>query len=264
MERTAQTGEMRQIRKFPAGSISHAYIAEGAAAEETANALAMAVVCEGDAERPCMNCRQCLKSARGIHPDIAEIDVLPDKKEIVVEQIRALRKDAPVVPNDADRKVYVIKSAGAMNTAAQNALLKTLEEPPSFTTIILVCESSAGLLPTILSRCILLRSEPVTENHSDTVSAEADGLFSAMEKGEQAVCKFVYSLDKLDRIEFSRFAEEARQKAVELAKEASLKKGELPLERLLNTVEALDTAIEYMRLNVGTVHIAGLLLAKLI
>ena len=264
MEKTAQAGEKRPVRKFPAGSISHAYIAEGAAADEIAEALAMAVVCNEGDERPCMTCRQCQKSVRGIHPDIVAVDVLPDKKEIVVDQIRALRRDALVVPNDSDRKAYLIKNAGSMNTAAQNALLKTLEEPPSFATIILACESSAELLPTILSRCVLIRSDPAPEDSGELLSDEADGLFDAMEKGAEAMCAFVSSLDKLDRNEFLRFADAAKQRAITLARDKAEGEKGLPLEYLLRAVEALDTAIDYMSLNVGTVHIAGMLLARLV
>ena len=264
MERAVQTGETRPVRRFLAGAISHAYIAEGAAAEETAEALAMAVVCDEGDERPCMGCRQCLKSLRGIHPDIAVIDVLLDKKEIVVDQIRALRKDAMVVPNDSDRKAYIIKNAGLMNTAAQNAFLKTLEEPPSFATIILACESAAALLPTILSRGVLLRSAPTPKEYVEAVSTEADGLFEAMAKGETALCVFISALDKMDRNEFLRFVDAARQKAIAFAGDRSRGENGLQVEYLLRAVAALDTAIEYMSLNVGTVHIAGMLLARLI
>jgi DNA polymerase III gamma/tau subunit len=101
-----------------------------------------------------MTCRHCVKALRGIHPDIAVLDRLPDKREIVVDQIRELREDAVVLPNDADMKVYIIHHAECLNASAQNALLKLLEEPPSFVVIILSVTNPAVLLDTVRSRCV--------------------------------------------------------------------------------------------------------------
>ena len=119
-------------------NLSHAYIITARAEEGFAKAmeLAAAMLCEGDGEkRPCGVCRHCKKSLRGIHPDVMLITRPLDdkgkmKKEIQVEQIRSMVSTALIMPNEAEKKVYIIRDAGAMNATAQNALLKLLEEPP--------------------------------------------------------------------------------------------------------------------------------------
>ena len=94
--------------------LSHAYIAAGALAD----ALALASVCSGRANKPCMECPQCKKASRGVHPDIIVIDKPDKKREITVNQIRELKRDAIIVPNEAEKKAYIVDDAGAMNTNA--------------------------------------------------------------------------------------------------------------------------------------------------
>ena len=92
-------------------------------------------------KKPCLRCAHCLKSARGIHPDIIVVDRLEDRQSIVVDQIRAVREDAVVLPNDAEKKVYIIRQAGLMTAQAQNAFLKLLEEPPACSSFILAVDN---------------------------------------------------------------------------------------------------------------------------
>ena len=145
------------------GRLSHAYIISGAPSEAFARAkvLACAMLCREGGTSPCGQCHECRKSLRGIHPDIIIVerpmgDKGQQKKEISVSQARELVSDASTLPNEAERKVYIIKDAGAMNTQAQNALLKLLEEPPSFVSFILVTENSSLILETVRSRCVCL------------------------------------------------------------------------------------------------------------
>ena len=110
--------------------LSHAYLITGGGGDSRAafaGRLAAAYLCEGDVP-PCGRCRACRKVGKGSHPDLSRTAPPPDKAEITVEQIRALRADAYVRPNEGRRKVYVIDPADAMNPAAQNALLKVLLE----------------------------------------------------------------------------------------------------------------------------------------
>ena len=139
------TTDTRRSPAFSSDRLSHAYITSGGMADT----LAMAAVCSGAGERPCMKCVHCSKSSRGIHPDIAVIEKPSDRKDIVVDQIRGLKRDAIVVPNEADRKVYLINNAELMNASAQNALLQILEEPPSYAVFILKTETPADLLKTV-------------------------------------------------------------------------------------------------------------------
>ena len=118
---------------------THATILSGAGEDtkERARTLAAALLCESGGARPCRQCRHCRKVFRGdypgIHPDVQVVERQPNssgklRREIVVDQIRALSEDALVLPNEAESKVYILPEADAMNTAAQNAFLKLLEE----------------------------------------------------------------------------------------------------------------------------------------
>ena len=142
--------------------LSHAYILSGPAGSgkrTLADLLSAALVCSGGGEVPCGACPNCKKALAGIHPDV--ITVEPQGKELVVSQVRELRAGAYIRPNEAERKVYRVYQAQAMNTSAQNALLKLLEEGPAYAAFLLLADNAAALLPTIRSRCQTLTLAPV-------------------------------------------------------------------------------------------------------
>lgn len=127
--------------------------------------LSRAAVCDGE-NPPCGVCRGCHLAQIGTHPDITVIAPEDGKKNITVPQIRALRTEAYVKPHMADRRVFVIDKADSMNEQAQNALLKVLEEPPADIIFILIAESAAALLDTIISRCTVLSLVPPETDES--------------------------------------------------------------------------------------------------
>ena len=117
--------------------LSHAYMLVGPDTPErqaSVTRLAAELLCPA-ADGPCMECRDCRKVFAGLHPDVINVERQPGDKgqlhrEILVDQIRQAAADAVVAPNEAERKVYVIREADHMNVPAQNALLKALEDPP--------------------------------------------------------------------------------------------------------------------------------------
>ena len=136
--------------------IPHAILIDGdvgTGRHTLANILSRSVVCTGEAV-PCNQCENCRLSAKSCHPDISVVAPLEGKKTITVSQIRELKTNAYVKPNMSDKKVFIIDFADTMNAESQNALLKVLEEPPESTVFILICESKAALLDTVISRCV--------------------------------------------------------------------------------------------------------------
>lgn len=108
---------------------------------------------------PCGICPACQKIKAHQCPDLTYVAPEEGKAQITVEKIRALRADMVLAANDSDHKIYVVEGADAMNAAAQNALLISLEEPPKGVIILLLCEQLEKLLPTVKSRCQILRTE---------------------------------------------------------------------------------------------------------
>lgn len=170
--------------KNPSSIKTHAYIIasnDTQSREILAAELAQALVCDVGGEIPCGVCSQCRRAAAGVHPDIVFIDRTSDDKgkqrrEIYVDQIRAMSADVWVRPQQANRKIYIIRDAGYMNTAAQNAALKILEEPPSYAVFVLCVNSAQELLPTVRSRCVIIRSAqdaPMTNNEQASGLVEA-------------------------------------------------------------------------------------------
>lgn len=147
--------------------ISHAYILNGESNSGKmmlAEAFATALQCEsGDAE-PCMNCRSCHQAAEHNQPDI--IYVSHEKPNIIsVDDIRhQINNDIVIKPYSSKYKIYIVDEAEKMNTQAQNALLKTIEEPPAYGIILLLTTNADAFLPTILSRCITLNLKSVNED----------------------------------------------------------------------------------------------------
>lgn len=152
------------------GSVSHAYILEGpwgSGKSTLATEIAMALACEnrtdGAHPLPCKTCATCRKIAAGNSPDVIHIRREADKATMGVDVVRALRTDVITVPNDLSFKIYLIHDAHTMTVQAQNALLLTLEEPPSFVLFFLLAEDASTLLETIRSRAPVLRMQPVTD-----------------------------------------------------------------------------------------------------
>lgn len=139
----------------------------GSGRHTLARLLAQAMVCDHPENAPCGQCRNCKRVAEGIHPDVPALESFVsskdrDKKDIVVDTIRALRSDVFIRPNQARRKVYVIAPAETMNPNAQNALLKVLEDGPDYASFLLIAENPMSLLETIRSRCVRYDLDPVT------------------------------------------------------------------------------------------------------
>ncbi len=143
-------------RGLATGRTPHAYLftgPEGIGKRAAAHALAQAVNCQrGDAvDDGCGACQSCRKIARGLHPDVQVIE--PAGATLKIEQVRALEADAALGPYEAKRKVFILDGAEKMTEQAANALLKTLEEPPGRTVIVLLTTTPSALPPTIVSRC---------------------------------------------------------------------------------------------------------------
>ena len=145
-----------------ADAVSHAYILNGergSGKKMLANLFAMSMQCEnrdedGDA---CGKCQSCKQAMSGNHPDI--IRVTHEKPNTIsVDDIRVQVNDDIVIrPYSSKYKVYIIADADMMTVQAQNALLKTIEEPPSYAVIMLLTENAEVLLPTIRSRCVMMK-----------------------------------------------------------------------------------------------------------
>ncbi|HET6382574.1 MAG TPA: DNA polymerase III subunit delta' [Armatimonadota bacterium] len=166
-----QDAAIARLRKAIANAaLGHAYLFAGPAGvgkTATARALAKALNCDeagpmmgaGDS---CEICPACRQSDAGSHPDIhlvrpslieSEGAGRRPSVEILIDQVREMNRMISLSPSVGRRKVFIVTPAEAMNEQAQNALLKSLEEPPALSTIILCAESAESLLPTIQSRC---------------------------------------------------------------------------------------------------------------
>ncbi|MBI5788339.1 MAG: DNA polymerase III subunit delta' [Candidatus Schekmanbacteria bacterium] len=135
--------------------LPHAYLfygIEGVGKKLTALHLAKVVNCRQQTEEPCGICPACHKVDKAIHPDV--ILIQPEEGEsIKIEQIRRLQEEIAYKPFEGYFKVWIIDQADKMTQQAANCLLKTLEEPPASSLIILLAVQEESLLPTIISRC---------------------------------------------------------------------------------------------------------------
>lgn len=146
--------------------VSHAYMMEGEdgmGKNMLASAFAETLQCREGGVEPCMNCVSCKQAATGNQPDI--IRITHEKPgSIGVEDIREqLCGDILIRPYSSPYKVYIVDEAEKMTIQAQNALLKTIEEPPSYGVILLLTSNSGRFLPTILSRCVCLKLKPLPD-----------------------------------------------------------------------------------------------------
>ena len=243
----------------------HAYIISGPAGEnrlDFAIRLAAEMVCSGEGNGPCGKCRDCRKAFERIHPDIIIATREKDKREITVNQIRELRQDAFIMPNEAERKVYIIEDADTMNTSAQNAILKTLEEPPAYAAFILLAENSDKLLSTVQSRCREMFLVP-TEEKRFADDRNVNGFLDAVNsKNSVEIIRACFGLESLKKDELYDFfnnvktiaADEIRHNAVDHKKQ----------REYTSLVDICDMGLEYLDLNVSTGHVMGMIMSRLL
>lgn len=146
--------------------VSHAYMLvgeRGAGKKTLANAYAMALQCERGGPVPCTACDSCKKANSKNHPDIIYVEH-EKSGSISVEEIRSQAvDDVAIRPYSGRYKIYVISDADKMTPQAQNALLKTIEEPPAYAVFLLLTVNADALLPTIQSRCVRLDVRPISD-----------------------------------------------------------------------------------------------------
>ncbi len=140
---------------------SHSYIfwgIEGIGKKKIASEFAKKILCIEQKENEC-KCKSCIEFDTNNNPDFQIIE--PDEGKVKIEQIREMQKRVAEKPIISNKKVYIINNADTMTKEAQNCLLKTLEEPPEYITIILICSNENNLLSTIKSRCTRMYYEPI-------------------------------------------------------------------------------------------------------
>ena len=182
---------LRQIAKK--GQVSHSYILngpEGTGKRLIADWFARLLQCTGE-DRPCGRCLSCLQAVSGSHPDIIHVE--HEKPNLIgVDDVRTgINQTMPVRPYSGRYKIYIVDEAERMNVQAQNALLKTIEEPPEYGVIFLLTTNAAAFLPTILSRCVRLDVKPLREDQvagilKDRGLSEADAYRIARLSGGSA------------------------------------------------------------------------------
>lgn len=167
-----------RARRFPHAVLFEA--GDAACARRTALTVAAGLLCRGEGIRPCGQCPACLKATSGSHPDLSVLEGSGGQRSLHVEDIRALRRDSIVLPNESEVKVYILLGAQDMSEQAQNALLKVLEEPPERVYFILTCDDRAHLLGTILSRCTLYSFSGSPSASSEEAQAAAMAIAAAV------------------------------------------------------------------------------------
>ncbi len=161
-------GHRRQLEilslALTSGRLHHAYLfvgPEGIGKRTLAIALAKAVHCVDNAGDFCGSCVNCRRITDGNHPDVRLIEPLAGKREISIQQVRDFEREISFRSFTGKRKIVVVDPANAMNLAAQNALLKTLEEPPQESLIFLIAPNAGVLVPTLRSRCLRISFAPL-------------------------------------------------------------------------------------------------------
>ena len=233
--------------------------------DAAARNLAATLLCEGE-NPPCGKCRDCRKALAGIHPDVIRVERQRDDKgkprrEIYVDQIRAVTTDAVIAPNEAQRKVYILDDADCMNPQAQNALLKALEDPPGHACFILCTASADALLPTVRSRVVRLDEHSEKDASASELMPFAKEYVQLVGLGNRArLALFCMNRAKLTREEALEFVECVRVLVCD-ALCGRYEAAGLDKPALLRLNGRMDQAELYLRRNLTARQVFGLLAA---
>ncbi|HXV83056.1 MAG TPA: DNA polymerase III subunit delta' [Candidatus Binatia bacterium] len=178
--------------------LHHAYLfvgMEGVGKKTMALALAKAIHCSSATGDFCGECADCARIQDGNHPDVRILEPLAGKKEISIRQIRELEKELNFRSFSGKKKIAIVDPATLMNLSAQNALLKTLEEPPEESLLILIAANGGALLPTLRSRCLRMSFGPLARELISGFLVSHKGI-----DGKSAECLAAMSLGSLGAV----------------------------------------------------------------
>ena len=166
-----QSAHIAQLRSdFAARAFVHAYLLcgpVGTGKRSVARLCAMAAVCRAQGNKPCGVCGPCRRVLSDTHPDLHTVEPEKGKKSIGVDVMRDMIAEVGVKSFEGGTKALFIPRAEIMTAQAQNCLLKTLEEPPEDTVFFLMTDQPGALLPTIVSRCRVIRFHPLSQEECE-------------------------------------------------------------------------------------------------
>ncbi len=217
------------------GKVSHAYLIqgpEGSGKRMLADAFAETLQCETGGENACGQCHSCHQAESGNHPDIVYVTHEKPNLISVAEVREQIVGDMSIRPYNGKYKVYIVENAEKMNPQAQNALLKTLEEPPEYGVILLLTNNASALLDTIRSRCVLLNLKMVSDEQIEEylmtnlqVPDYQAKLCTAFAQGSIGKAKELASSDYFQEIRQSALGIIRRAKEMDIADLASAVRG---------------------------------------
>lgn len=262
---------MSELKFGQSRGLSHAYITASLSEDSrsrTEAILSAAAVCSADDGKPCGNCRDCRKAQAGVHPDIIHIrrdadDKGKQKKEIRVDQIREMIGQAQIMPNEADGKAFVIHEAELMNTQAQNALLKLLEEPPRGVVLILSTATPTMLLETVRSRCVELTENDDAPALDYELRKEVVKYLELVYRGKKSYL-LAWCNDKTgstDTAGATNFMEAVKTVITDILCGREKDHG-LTKQKCWTLLELMDTCLDYLSVNTGVKHVFGMIAVK--
>lgn len=195
------------------GVFPHAVLIEGekgTGKKELALWLARALLCK-NVNPPCEHCTACKKVLTDNHPDVEVIGGNGKARGFHIDRIREIKDSIWLAPNESDFKIYILTDIEDMTAEAQNALLKSLEEPPPFVRFIMTCENRFALLDTIISRSAVYTLEPPSEEECSAalkkrfpeLSTEDAELFSSAYGGNSGAAAKAYEEGKAELIKLA-------------------------------------------------------------
>lgn len=260
------------------GTLSHALLLTGSGDRMSAACFAAAALeCTGEESRPCGVCPACRKVLAGIHPDVITVRD-PDHKNIAVDVVRAIRADAYIRPNEGRRKVYVFPDCALLTEQDQNVLLKVVEEGPPYAAFLFCAENPSVVLQTLRSRCVELKLRPAGEA-GDAPPESGRELCRLLAEGKRgSVTELMVRLEKkrTDRDALSALLDGSRHilaaallalygkppegPDAELCRQLGRRLGR---QKLINTIQMLQTYRGACAYNVGVSHVLGALAVEL-
>ena len=268
----------RRIREAASrGTLSHALLFSGSGDLGAAAQYAAAAMECQSGQKPCGTCSACRKVFSGIHPDV--ITVRDEAhKNLSVDTIRQIRSDAYIRPNEGSRKVYIFPDCTILTEQDQNVLLKIVEEGPPYAAFLFCAENASVVLQTLRSRCVELKLHPAEtgEKESSEAGVELCRLLAAGKKGSAAELMVRLEKKRLDRDGLAAMLDQARTilAAALLAQSGKAPEGpeaalaaqlgkRLTKQRIMGTIELLQTYRGACAYNVGVSHVLGALAVEL-